>query len=623
MISIPKIIANSIQNKLFSSFLLILFLLAAVVTASFSIIRNLGEASDKILKMNYNSVIASMRMLDALETIQWEFVIGAKGSEVTGQTQLFEAQSAFAQWLGRAKDNITEAGERNIVASIDTLYTAHIGLIQRASSARDASPQTVARLEALGESIRGRCLKLLQINQDAMKVKSNAAQKIARKGTLTLILITALVFILGVALSWGLSRRIVRPIVQLKEATQRIALGDYSVQLKSGSGDELGILVQEFDEMAIKLKGFNDLNIRTIVAEQQKISAILANIQDGIFFVEPDYSVRDVNKAALDAFKLARGEAVGHHFLEIIKQDALFADLKLCLETQKPISYSGQDNILILRKDGKQVFLEYFFSPVLSDRNDLLGALFLLRDVTNLKELDRLKSEFVMIASHELKTPLTSINMSIDLLRESLGKAASAQDLELFTIAKEEINRLRHLINDLLDLSKIEARKIEMHFASVPPSAILNSVAQYFKNQAAELGATLEILDSSSIPNVWCDQEKLLLVFSNLVSNALKAIKTQGRIRITAEKSGDFVLFCVKDNGIGIPLAYQNKIFDRFVQVEDQNAARGTGLGLTISREIVRAHGGSIWVESSPGNGAAFNFTIPTEPAPLAQITKR
>ncbi len=623
MIMLPKFIRSSIQNKVFSSFMIILLLLVAVVAASFIIISSLGKASDKILKMNYNSIISSMQMMDELETIQREFIIAANDPGGANQVRIYDAQIAFSQWLGRAKDNITETGEKGIVAKIDTLYSAYLSSIQRTLSNQDASRQTVASIETIRFQIRQNCLHLLKVNQDAMIVKSNAAQRIAKGGTTTLLLITALVLLLGIALSWGLSRRIVRPIVQLKEATQRLARGDYSVQLSRESEDELGILIGEFDEMAVKLKGYNDLNIRTIVAEQQKTGAILANIQDGIFFMGADYTILDVNKAALDAFKLTRNDVVGHHYLEIIKQDSLFADLKHCLETQKPIIYTGQENILIMRKDEKQLFLEYFFSPVLSDKKELLGALFLLRDITNLKELDRLKSEFVMIVSHELKTPLTSINMSIDLLRESLGEFAKEPDIELITIAKEEINRLRLLISDLLDLSKIEAGKIEMHFSSVNPAALLDSVAQYFRNQLSEKKAELEISCPPNIPNIWCDEEKLMLVFSNLVANALKAIASGGKIRISAEKSGNFVLFAVQDNGIGIPLAYQNKIFDRFIQVEEQNAARGTGLGLTISREIVRAHGGSIWVESSPGNGAAFNFTIPTEPLPLDQITTR
>lgn len=617
MIKLPDMIRTSIQNKVFLSFLIILLLLLAVIATSFIVISSLGKASDNILKMNYHSVIATMRMMDALDMIQREYILSQTETSQLGLGRMQKAQHSFSQWMGRAADNVTEIGEQSLVTAIDSLYNRCIISIQ---SAGVLKPDDLGRIDQIDQQIamiKDQCLKLQRLNQDAMFKKSKAAQRIARSGTFSLFLMTALVLVLGILLSWGLSKRIVRPILTLKEATQRLARGDYGITLEAGGEDELGILTSKFAAMAVKLKEFHDLNISQTMAEQQKSDAILANIREGILFVGADYTVRDANQAVLEVIGLSRADVIGHHFLEIIKQDRLFADLKSCLESQKSIVYEASDNLLSIVKDKQQLYLEYFFSPVLSSRKDLLGALFLLRDITKLKELDRLKSEFVMIVSHELKSPLTSINMSIDLLTESLGSSAKAEDLELLSIAKEEINRLRRLISDLLDLSKIEAGKLEFRFASAAPEELLESVGQYFKNQLAEKNAELHISCPASIPRIWCDEEKLMLVFSNLIANALKAIGEQGRVILRAEISGDYVQFGVIDNGVGIPLSYHNRIFDRFVQVEDHKAAKGTGLGLTISREIVRAHGGSIWVESIPDQGAAFYFTIPTEPHSL------
>lgn len=613
----PAFIRTSIQNKLFSSFLIILLLLVAVITASFLIISSLGKASGKILTMNYHSVNSSIQMMDELDTINREYFLSVIGSGGNDSKKIIEAQNSFSIWLGRAEDNITEPGEKSIISTIDKLYAQYLVSIQQAVVNRDYSLESRSSIEKLRTEIRGNCFKLMFVNQQAMFRKSGEAQRIANNGRVILILMTVIILMLGVVLSWRLSRRIVKPILTLKEATQRLASGDYSIRLSRDSEDELGILMEEFDAMAEKLRGFNQLNIRMILAEQQKSGAILANIQEGILFIGADNAILDANKAALDAIKKERTDVVGHHFLEVIPHDRLFADLKACLQTQKSISYEDHDNIMTVRINDRIIYYEYFFSPVMSDQKKLLGALCLLRDITNLKELDRLKSEFVMIVSHELKTPLTSINMSIDLLKESLSRKLTAEDTELITIAKDEINRLRTLISDLLDLSKIEAGKLEMRFSSVSPRALIESVSQYLKSQIADKGATLTVNYQDNLERIWCDDEKLLLVFSNLIANALKAVSENGRIDISAEISGKFVLFCVRDNGIGIPLSYQNKIFDRFTQVEDQKAARGTGLGLTISREIVRAHGGSIWVESSLGEGSAFYFTIPTEPQTL------
>lgn len=610
MTMIPKFISNSIQNKVFFGFIAVMLLLAATLIVSFNVIDKLGRASQKILEMNYNSIVASVEMMEAMDTAhRLHLTSGAGESE---KTSLHIALNNFSQWLGKAKLNITEEGETHILTSLDTLFADYSCLLSDNTPPRTGGSD-IDQIEHLRGQIRNLCRELLEVNQHAMREKSTAAREIGTKGTITLALATLTVLILGLSLSWSLSRRISRPILDLKNATKRIAEGDYSVQLKAESSDELGILTREFEQMVRTLKEYRDLNLRTTQAQQHKSEVILSSIQDGIFFIDTAHIIREANTAALDALDLPRENAVGRHFLEVVKQESLFNDLKSCLDSRKTLLYEAHDNVLNIRKKDRQIYLEYFFAPVLDASNELLGVLFLLRDITNLKELDKLKSEFVMIVSHELKTPLTSINMSIDLLRESMGSNPKENDLELINIAKDEINRLRLLISDLLDLSKIEAGKIEMSFGATSPDKILESVAHYFRNQAADKGVTLEIKHLDSEAMIWCDEEKLMLVFSNLVSNALKAIKDHGLVSLSAEISGSSVIFCIKDTGIGIPLAYTNKIFDRFFQIEEQGAARGTGLGLTISREIVRAHGGSIWVESEPDSGSAFFFSIPLE----------
>ena len=620
---IPKFIRKSIQNKVFGSFLILLLLVVALASTSFLGIDRLGKASDRILKMNYNSIIASIHMMDDIETIHRGYLADAVAKDGESGRLMFRAQNSFSQWLGRTKDNITEPGEKEIIVTIDSLYSSYLEEIQDGNDGAVREQESHAKAEDYRRQIRNNCMWLLNINQEAMFDKSRTAQRIAKQGKATLIAVASLMLVLGIGFSWGLSRRIVRPILKLKQATQRIASGDYSQVLTIDSEDELGILTLEFSEMTSKISGYNELNIRKIMQEQQKIEAIFANIDDGILFVGSDYIIKDINSLALHALKLERNEAVGHHFLEVIKLDRLFSDLKKCLETRETLQYPDQQNILLIEQDGSQYYYEYVFSPVLTNQAELLGILLLLRDVTKLKELDRLKSEFVMIVSHELKTPLTSINMSIDLLRESLGKDPRKEDLELISIAKEETNRLQMLVNDLLDLSRIESGKIDMHFASTDPRAIMDAVVQYFLGQASERNIEITSQCPEGLGKIWCDEERLMLVFSNLVTNAINAIGQNGKITLHAEAYGNFVAFCVRDNGPGIPLAYQNRIFDRFVQVQAANKAKGTGLGLTISRDIVRAHGGSIWVESNPGEGAAFYFTIPVEPAPMEQLKEK
>jgi NtrC-family two-component system sensor histidine kinase KinB len=240
----------------------------------------------------------------------------------------------------------------------------------------------------------------------------------------------------------------------------------------------------------------------------------------------------------------------------------------------------------------------------------LLGVVLLLKDITRLKEVERLKSEFVMAASHELRTPLTSLGMSVDLLLEHAAHRLAEKDRHLLTAAHEEVHRMKALVNDLLDLSKIEAGRIELAFETVSVATLFDHAETVFKNQLGIKNVTLTSQLASDLPNVRADANKITWVLTNLISNALRYVRKGGQIQLTAQKAGPQVHLAVKDDGPGIPPEYQSKIFEKFVQVKGQESG-GTGLGLSICKEIVRAHGGAIWVESSVGQGSTFLFTLP------------
>ena len=241
----------------------------------------------------------------------------------------------------------------------------------------------------------------------------------------------------------------------------------------------------------------------------------------------------------------------------------------------------------------------------------MLGVVLLLRDVTRLKELDRLKSEFVMAASHELRTPLTSMSMSIKLLRETATEKLDEKEQQLLSVANEEVQRLQALVNDLLDLSKIEAGKMELVFDQVAVSTVFEKAVAVFKAQAEEQSIDLSLEAPEGLPEVKADANKLTWVLTNLISNGLRYTESGGHIDLSAEHVGRQVHISVRDDGAGIPHEYQSKIFDKFVQVKGDKDAGGSGLGLAICKEIVRAHGGTIWVDSTPGEGSTFTLTLP------------
>jgi NtrC-family two-component system sensor histidine kinase KinB len=218
-----------------------------------------------------------------------------------------------------------------------------------------------------------------------------------------------------------------------------------------------------------------------------------------------------------------------------------------------------------------------------------------------------------MTASHELRTPLTSIGMSIDLLLESAPKKLDAREQQLLSAAHEDLQRLKALVNNLLDLSRIEAGKMEMEFFSQTIPPLLEKVVQSFKVQAEQKGVAFSFSFPEGLPKGKADANKVSWVLTNLVANALHFTPRGGNIQLSAEAFGPFIQISVRDDGPGIPYEYQSKIFDKFVQVKSNQVLGGSGLGLAICKEIVRAHGGTIWVDSAPGAGSTFHFTLPAE----------
>ncbi|MFO7536751.1 MAG: ATP-binding protein, partial [Chloroflexota bacterium] len=224
---------------------------------------------------------------------------------------------------------------------------------------------------------------------------------------------------------------------------------------------------------------------------------------------------------------------------------------------------------------------------------------------------DRLKSEFIMTASHELRTPLTGLAMSVNLLGEQAWERLSSSEQELVTAAQEEAKRLKALVNDLLDLSKIESGRLPLEPEVLDISLLIERAVDLLLSQAREKEIKLTWEGEEPTILVEADPNKIIWVLTNLIANALRYTAEGGYVKVTARRHGAVVYVSVEDNGTGIPWEYQSRIFDKFVQVADGQTPGGTGLGLAISKEIVKAHQGTIWVESTPGEGSTFTFTLP------------
>ncbi len=575
----------------------------------------LGRAGDAILRENYRSILAAENMIGAIERQDSAALLLVLGFDNEALAQFHDNESKFLQWLGRAKGNVTLDGEQEAVDGIEESYSRYRASLAGLRELRDDSARAKAyyheAMLPIFWRVRDACARLREMNQQAMYGASDRAQQVSRKALWSTLLVSAVSAGVGVWFSLLLSKRLVRPIHEVIGATEVLAGGEYDVQVPVTGEDELARLADNFNTMARKLATYHRLNVGKLVAEKRKGDAVLQSIEDGVVVVDGEFRVTDANPPAGRVLSVPPEAAIGKHFLEVLKNEPLFEHVKAAAASgRSPVIEEGKNILSVGEGDAARHYL-FAVTPVVTEGGGMLGVLLLLRDVTRLKELERLKSEFVMAASHELKTPLHSLGMSVDLLQEGAAAKLTDKERQLLAAAHEEIERLKSLVADLLDLSRMEAGKVAMEMDRAAVPALFERAVAAFRRQAEEKQVALTVECPADVPPVRADAGKIAWVLTNLISNALRYVEPGGFVRLRAERIGDWVHLSVADNGEGIPEEYQSRIFDKFVKATSRRSVGGSGLGLTICREIVRAHQGTIWVESTPGKGSTFTFTLP------------
>lgn len=606
---------GTLRRKILVGYGVALALVLMVIVWALGSIADLGRASDAILRENYNSILAAEHMIDAIERQDSALLMMLLTSRGSGSEHLHTNESRFLQWLGRAKDNVTIAGEEAIVAAIDSGYTAYltgIGGMRTLGESRKERAVAYYQAELLPtfDVVKSACIDLRELNQRTMYEASQQAQAVGRQAYWSVSTIGLAAVLLGLGFSLLLSNRVVQPLRRLMEATQEVSAGNYDVNVAADADDELGLLATQFNAMVGKLRDYHNMNIEQVIAEKRKGDAILRSIDDGIVVVDSGFQITEINPAAAQAFKADPTACTGRHLLEVVRQEELFEHVRRSLASGVPPKLEAGSDIITTGEGDARGFYQVSISPVRTASGPLLGVVLLLRNVTKLKELDQLKSDFVMTASHELRTPVTGIVMSIGLLAESAMDRLNERERELLAGAHEDLQRLKALLGNLLDLSRLEAGRMEMEVDRVPVRLLTDKAVAVLSAQAAEKSISLESEIADDLPEVIADLNKVAWVLTNLISNALRYTAPGGHIRLAAERAGPQVEVSVMDDGAGVPFEYQSRIFDKFVQVKSGPETGGAGLGLAICREIVRAHGGSIWVASTPGEGSTFTFTL-------------
>lgn len=402
------------------------------------------------------------------------------------------------------------------------------------------------------------------------------------------------------------ARRLVRPLRQITDAAQVIRRGDYQQAIPITMNNEIGILVEEFNEMT----GTVQDALGRLTREEKKLSSVLNSIAEGIVYLDLDRRVVLTNPAAAHLLGLPDDTAgkLVDDLLDPDVVDRLFSGERRARRRAKPVSSEVSLTV------GEQTrALKVVSSAVLAGDDSPVGTVFVLDDITREKEIEQMKSDFVALVSHELRTPLTSIYGYTRLILDGKTGEVSEVTLDKLVRVERQALRLSHLITDLLDLSRIESGRMEMRMA---PTSIVEVVATRIddmRTQADDKEITITLEADDNLPDVVADGERVGQVVTNLLSNAVKFTPQGGSVRARIRREGSLLSVQVIDTGTGIPLDERSKIFDKFHQVSSVHTRQqgGTGLGLAIAKSIVEAHGGRIWVDDGVGSGSDFRFVLP------------
>jgi two-component system, NtrC family, sensor histidine kinase KinB len=598
-----------IRQKLSLGFAGLLAIILVIGVQSIFRITRLGESIDVILRENYRSVIACQDMKESLERVDSGLLFVLLGYTQEGERLIDMNLLAFERSLGVEMSNITLPSEGDSAAAIERLYGRYKAAL---GDARDSSAPIGRRREAYFNSllplfyrIKGTADGILQMNQKNMsdmndRARADAAS--ARRRMYALLLAGVVVAPLFI---YSTGRWILHPINQLIRSADEIARGNLDLVVQSGSRDEIGHLSSAFNDMAASLREFRRSGQARLTRIQQATQRAFDSLPEAIAVIDLEGTVEVATESARTIFGLKPNVRVRDVPLKWVTD--LYGEAAREGRTAPQPSAGRIEQFFVL---GEERYFRPQAVPILDNERQPTGIILVLQDVTQLRQQDEMKRGVISTVSHQLKTPLTSIRMAIHLLLEERVGPLAEKQVELLLAAREDSDRLHGILNDLLDIGRIESGRVQMDFRPVSPHSMVLEAAEPFRRTAQDQGVTLVTNVPADAPEVWADETRIGHVFANLLSNALKYTPPGGTVTLSAETEETSVVFSISDTGKGIPERYLTRIFEQFFRVPDQGIETGAGLGLAIVKEIVEAHGGTVGVESREGQGSTFRFTL-------------
>jgi NtrC-family two-component system sensor histidine kinase KinB len=598
-----------LRQKLSLGFGGLLLIILIIGIQSISHLTQLGQSIDVILRENYRSVIACQEMKESLERMDSGTLFVLLGEKAKGTELIQKNEVAFEKALQAELNNITLPKEGENAHHLQDLFKQYkVTLHEMQGIKTPANQQRYTyfnNLLPLFVQIKETADEILQMNQKNMSDANNLARRSAAsaKRQMYILLLAGMLVAVGFVLFTG--RWILRPIRRLIRSAEEIKQGNLELVVQTDSHDEIGQLSEAFNEMALALRESRRSDQTRLTRIQRATEQTFNSLPDAVAIVDPGGKVDVATETARNVFELKPGKQIRGQPSRWM--DEIFTE---ALRTGRTIQPRGEQRVIQHFVNGEEHYFRPEAIPILGRDMQPTGVVLVLQDVTQERKQEELKRGVIATVSHQLKSPLTSIRMAIYLLLEEKIGSLTPKQMELLVAAREDSDRLHSILNNLLDISRIESGKVEMNFRKVSPHSMVFEALEPFQMDFKDRGVALGTELSDDLPEVWVDTARMNHVFANLLSNALRYTPPGGTVTVLGKADEEWVQFSVSDSGKGIPSQYLARIFEQFFRVPDQGAETGAGLGLAIVKEIVEAHGGTIKVESRLGEGTTFIFTL-------------
>jgi PAS domain S-box-containing protein len=616
----------TLRHRILLALVPVFVLLAIIGGAAVVLIYSLGDRIDEILRDNYDSVIYMKDLNEAVERIDSSFTFTLAGQEPKGRDQYRQNWPRYMSNLEKEQHNITLPGEGKLVkqlTDLTTQYRTKGDAFYKRTSARARHEDYFAPggLLAMFTQIKAVSDEIRKLNSDNMEAASRAATQTAHHSLMWFVVGLAVGITVVIVLALRAVNAVLGPVKALTDSALAIGAGNLDQVVPVLFADELGQLAKAFNTMARQLRDFRQTHHARLFRAQQTSQATIDSFPDPVLVVDSQGRVELANPAARHLLGVNPRGMDGGSGVPWQPPEPLRQPLADTLEHQREFVPHGFDQAVIFRDAGRERFFLPRLLPIRDPYGITLGAAILLEDVTRFRLLDEVKSNLVATVSHELKTPLTSIRLVIHLLLEEKTGPLTPKQLELVLDARDNAERLLAMIDNLLDLARLEEGSRHMDLQPVQPAVLLQEAADTVRPRAEDQGVEIIVQTAKDLPTVNADFLQMEHALHNLLDNALNSTPRGGRITLNAEAADGVVTLTVADTGSGIPPEFMPHVFERFFRIPGKGQHSGTGLGLAIVREVVTAHGGTVACDSRPGKGTVFQLMLPISAGQLALAT--